>query len=346
MWTCAKCTIRNWGDAKACQGCGRSPEGRIVFLTENSNYNSNYTVTLAPGVVRYFSLNAVLADDIEELIVALRKLSAQPQINKVPQAALDVDAMFLHEQWDHRLRMHHQQLNYLRLCKDQQVPSVVYECFRDELGLKLPEFGECMKSWVSEAWSKQDVAESYAGSSKHLIVGSQFGPCVFFKTPFVENQLSLLADEAKRKAEERRQLVEAEIERQRKEEVARKTTEDSERLRRSKFKTYVYVMEDLRNGRFKIGRSATPNKRERTLQSEAPEVVLRLSIPADENDEKNLHCHFASKRVRGEWFELEPHDLVWITTFLKQKGDFERASIDYQWLGTMFFRSSDKSKSP
>jgi len=48
--------------------------------------------------------------------------------------------------------------------------------------------------------------------------------------------------------------------------------------------------------------------------------------------------------MRGEWFELEPNDLVWVTTFLKQNGDVERASIDYQWLGTMFFRSSDQSK--
>jgi hypothetical protein len=215
MWTCAKCTIRNWDGARDCRGCGRSPEGNIVLLAEIQSFNYHYTVTLAPGVVRYFRLETVLADGIEDLIEELRKLSTRPQINKVPQAALDVDAMLLHEQWDNRLRMHHQQLSYLRLCKDQQVPSVVYECFRDELGLKIPEFDECMKSWVREAWTKHDLTQSYARSPDYLIVGFQGGPCVFRKTPFVECRLSLLAAEAKRKDDERRQLAEAEIERQR-----------------------------------------------------------------------------------------------------------------------------------
>ena len=245
--------------------------------------------------------------------------------------------MFPNKPWDERLRAQHL---YLRLLQDQKVPSCVYQSFHAELRLKSLEFDECMKSWVREAWGSGDVTESYTRSSDHLVCFTDFRGCVFLKTPFVSNQLSLLAEEAKCEAEKRRQSLEAELERQRQEEEARKASEDVESLRRSKFNTFVYVMEDLRTGRFKIGRSLTPNKRERTLQSEAPEVVLRLSIPADEGHEKELHCHFAGKRVRGEWFELGPDDLVWITAFLKQNGDVERASVDYQWLGTMLFRSA------
>ena len=336
MWTCPKCSARNWDDASVCHACGRSPAGNIVLSAYNSGGNRNYTVTIAPGVVRYFGLDTVVADSVEDLIEGLRKLSAQPQI-KAPQAAFDADTVFPNKPWDERLRAHHQ---YFRLLRDRKAPSCVYQCFHAELRLTNLEFDECMNSWVREAWGSGDVTESFARSSDHLISDSLLGPCVFLKAPFVRNRLSLLAEEAKREAENRRQSIEAELEGKRQEEAARKASEDLERLRRTKFGTFIYVMEDLRTGRFKIGRSMTPNKRERTLQAEVPEVVLRLSVPADEGHENELHCHFASKRIRGEWFELGPDDLIWITEYLKRNGDVERASVDYQWLGTMLFRSA------
>lgn len=114
-----------------------------------------------------------------------------------------------------------------------------------------------------------------------------------------------------------------------------------ERLRKSRFSTFVYLMEDLRNGHFKIGRSATPARRERTLQSEVPQIVLRISVPADENHERELHEHFAHKRLRGEWFALSSDDLVWLVSFLKRNGDVARASVDHQWLGMAFLKASD-----
>jgi hypothetical protein len=77
-------------------------------------------------------------------------------------------------------------------------------------------------------------------------------------------------------------------------------------------------------------------QRERTLQSEVPEIVLRFSIPADEIHEKHLHDYFNAKNLRGEWFALEPSELIWVISYLKQHGDLERASANLEWLGQIF----------
>jgi hypothetical protein len=100
-------------------------------------------------------------------------------------------------------------------------------------------------------------------------------------------------------------------------------------------------MEDPRNGAFKIGHSTTPGKRERTLQSEVPETLLRFSIPAKEMHEKMLHERFRQRHIRGEWFRLTSEDVIEVITFLKAHGDLERASADLAWLGSIFLRVQD-----
>lgn len=72
---------------------------------------------------------------------------------------------------------------------------------------------------------------------------------------------------------------------------------------------YVYLMLNKRSGHFKIGRSVNPRFREKTLQSQEPEVELVESCLAPKEFENELHKQFASKRIRGEWFELEDNDL-------------------------------------
>jgi hypothetical protein len=103
-------------------------------------------------------------------------------------------------------------------------------------------------------------------------------------------------------------------------------------------------MEDLRNGLFKIGRSVTPEKRQRTLQSEVPQVQMRISIPAEEEHEKELHENFSGKRIRGEWFSLDADDLVHVVSFLKQNGDADRVWLDNEWFGIICFRANPKKR--
>lgn len=77
----------------------------------------------------------------------------------------------------------------------------------------------------------------------------------------------------------------------------------------SKKTTYLYVMIDKRTGYYKIGRSKDPSYREKTLQSDAPDIELLFHYEAYTNQEKELHQKYAEKRVRGEWFQLDENDL-------------------------------------
>ena len=77
---------------------------------------------------------------------------------------------------------------------------------------------------------------------------------------------------------------------------------------------YVYLMHDKRNGYHKIGISKTPEYREKTLQSEQPniEMVCSKRYPTRKIArafESALHEAYAEQRVRGEWFNLSEIDI-------------------------------------
>lgn len=78
---------------------------------------------------------------------------------------------------------------------------------------------------------------------------------------------------------------------------------------------YVYLMHDKRNGYHKIGMSNKPTVREKTLQSEVPaiEMVCSKKYPSRKIAkaiESALHSAYAEQRVRGEWFNLSPTDIL------------------------------------
>lgn len=84
---------------------------------------------------------------------------------------------------------------------------------------------------------------------------------------------------------------------------------------------YTYLMKDTSNGYYKIGMSNNPTYRERTLQSEKPTIELVHSRKFCDrkkarNHEKELHEKFKSKRIRGEWFDLDIKDVVLIKDWL------------------------------
>ncbi len=92
-------------------------------------------------------------------------------------------------------------------------------------------------------------------------------------------------------------------------------TGDSERvsvmipLREKKDNGFLYLIIDERNGLIKIGWSLKPLVRERTLQSEVPQIKLIKYFPANKFDETFLHDKYSDNRVRGEWFNLSKTDL-------------------------------------
>lgn len=64
---------------------------------------------------------------------------------------------------------------------------------------------------------------------------------------------------------------------------------------------HIYLAVNKRNGYHKIGRSIDPKIREKTLQSEEPEVEFIGKWIAPEKTETELHNKFKEKKVRGEW---------------------------------------------
>ena len=326
------------------------PSHAVPLLEHRENASrSHFMVTLGPGDVRYFSRADFLQANVDELIFQLRILSKEPLL-KPPAQVLeardnfrlkldfaDVEAIAKEAAWDVKLRIYH---GLGQLFLNSRLPSWVYRSFHTHLQLDDVAFAECLDALEWKALDNPDVVDSYRDSPTYMVLNecgdSLFDlTCVIKRTAFVTNRLELLA----RKSEE----AKAEAERLRAESSAREARQrdarETEALQRSKYDCFVYLMEDQRNNSFKIGRSKTPGKRERTLQSEVPQIVMRFSIPAEEQTESELHFKYEPKRIRGEWFSLNAEDVVSIVCFLKARGDVSRASVDYHWLGKIWLES-------
>jgi hypothetical protein len=89
--------------------------------------------------------------------------------------------------------------------------------------------------------------------------------------------------------------------------------------RRKMPETFIYLMKDEINGYHKIGRSKTPHKREKTLQSEKPSITLVYSCKANIDEESLLHKKYNEYRIRGEWFNLSEQQLEEIKSYLESK---------------------------
>lgn len=77
---------------------------------------------------------------------------------------------------------------------------------------------------------------------------------------------------------------------------------------------FVYLLRSA-SGYYKIGRSKNPYDRLTTFEVKLPfEVEYEHLIETTDmyQLEKELHRHFADKRVNGEWFELTPEDVAYI----------------------------------
>lgn len=97
---------------------------------------------------------------------------------------------------------------------------------------------------------------------------------------------------------------------------------ENEDITRSLSTCYVYLMVDTTNNFHKIGISNNPSYREHTLQSDKPtiELLCAKEYPTRtiaEAIEAALHRVYANKRIRGEWFKLEPSDIDEIKQTLK-----------------------------
>lgn len=91
-----------------------------------------------------------------------------------------------------------------------------------------------------------------------------------------------------------------------------------EAAKKKELGNYVYLMYNRIDNRYKIGRSKDAIYRERTLQSQQPDIILIEAWEAPPKVEKELHRRYKDKRVRGEWFDLSESDLNEIVLYMSK----------------------------
>src|ERR1035437_3001516 len=193
------------------------------------NFGVSYTVTLAPGVVRYLKIQDFLQSDFEEALIRLRSLSKILEIespeyviypasfgkaftarfakenerwNATRLDSAEYDNLLKNESWEERLRSHHK---LGRLFLTEALPTSVYCSFFEFFRLKEHAFEECLNSWVKNALENDDIINSYRKSEEHFVVSHCVRDCelefIFSKTPYVKARLDFLAqNEIERKA--------------------------------------------------------------------------------------------------------------------------------------------------
>ena len=117
-----------------------------------------------------------------------------------------------------------------------------------------------------------------------------------------------------------RLLREAYLQNKREEEAEEEARQASAEYRQAKklaSQRYVYLMRNNVTDKYKIGRSNNPEFREKTLQSQEPDVELLFSCHESIVTEKYLHELFSHKRIRGEWFELDSDDVLEIRKMMQ-----------------------------
>ena len=74
---------------------------------------------------------------------------------------------------------------------------------------------------------------------------------------------------------------------------------------------YVYLLRA--GGRYKIGQTANPKKRFRSLTTNSPypiEIIAMFYLPGYQQTERDLHLKYAERRRHGEWFEFTNAEIV------------------------------------
>ena len=75
---------------------------------------------------------------------------------------------------------------------------------------------------------------------------------------------------------------------------------------------YVYIAIHKENGTYKIGASRDIWKREVALRGKKQNVRMLYYFKGGFAKEAELHRYFATKRIDGEWFNLDEDDLSYI----------------------------------
>jgi len=97
---------------------------------------------------------------------------------------------------------------------------------------------------------------------------------------------------------------------------------------------YVYLIKCVNTTFYKIGISKINyNARLSTMQSGCPyelKFINAIHSPDYRNIERVLHFKFQSKRIRGEWFDLDDIEFGILQKYFKEKSQ-PQSKIEFQW---------------
>ena len=97
----------------------------------------------------------------------------------------------------------------------------------------------------------------------------------------------------------------------------------------TKQREYIYLTKA--DFGYKIGRTTRPEKRPLTVAGNCPiklEVIVVIEVADMRKAEAELHSRFASKRLRGEWFDLSPEDVELIKGYPGSLINLPKSDID------------------
>jgi hypothetical protein len=97
---------------------------------------------------------------------------------------------------------------------------------------------------------------------------------------------------------------------------------------------YVYLIHCVGTSFYKIGISKIDYyARLSTMQSGCPyklEFVDTMHSTQYQKLEKTLHAKFINKRIRGEWFDLDPESLSEVKAYFEQNSE-PQTKIEFEW---------------
>jgi len=325
----------------------------MLLKTEGAGYRSaDLTLTFGPGVVRYLNPLSLVADAGRLALAEIASFEACPSIKfstwDLSPSDIGIktegfwNATFKFNEFPplFEVRSHEEIIrDVARIFKaysEHPFPTEAYWAFSQYTGSSELVISEFLESWMRETFRNHDLAQSYAESDDHLLLNVGYSSSyVFRKTDYIltrRKEIDAAAEELLRIEEENRA-----------DEAARRF-DDS--LRKSSFEVFTYLMEDTRNGMIKIGKSKNPERREKTLQSEAPSVEMRIAVPTESDFESELHGEFDHLRRRGEWFEMSSSEIKAVIERLLSHGDSDRAITSHEWIGRVFLAAfSSESRS-
>jgi hypothetical protein len=315
----------------------------MLLKTEGAGYRSaDLTLTFGPGVVRYLNPLSLVADAGRLALAEIESFGVAPSVKFTTWDSSPYDLGIKSDQfWNANFKYHefpslfeerpHEELirevAFIFKCySEAPFPTEAYWAFAQYTESSRLVLSEFLESWMRETFKNHDLAQSYADSAAHLMLNVGYNSSyVFRKTEYlIERRKEIAA------AAEELVLIQEEI---KSEEIAR--TFD-EAIRKSSLEVFTYLMEDTRNGLIKIGKSKNPERREKTLQSEAPSVEMRIAVPTESDFESELHGEFSHLRQRGEWFKLSSMEIKTVIERLLAHGDPDRAITSHEWIGRVF----------